>query len=299
MVEKCLLEEFRIPEDQVVRATGEDRGLDGVDVLSKDCPIRYIITVIALKEGWDCPFAYILCTVAEQSSKTAVEQILGRVMRLPKARKKTRQELNIAYAFAASQSFDEAAKTLQDGLVQNGFERQEARDLVAPLSEPQIELFGLDRHVEAPPVAKVLEAPYKPIPPFLSDKVVYNPDVGSIAFKEYLSPEEEEQLKGCFSTEESKKEIGKLCIYVREKGEYERLSPAERGYHSRYPSSQSNRRTYSNNLRRPILIMSGGPYLLTTLLSPKANFHWLRTYPKSVKWTSQKMESLKRISYRN
>ena len=60
-----------------MRATGEDRGLDGVDVLSKDCPIRYIITVQALKEGWDCPFAYVLCTVAEQSSKTAVEQILG------------------------------------------------------------------------------------------------------------------------------------------------------------------------------------------------------------------------------
>jgi type III restriction enzyme len=229
VIEECLLEEFKIPPDQVVRATGEDRGLDGVDVLSKDCSIRYIITVQALKEGWDCPYAYILCTVAEQSSKTAVEQILGRVMRLPKACKKTRQELNIAYAFAASQSFDEAAKTLQDGLVQIGFERQEAKDLVAPLSEPQMELFGLDRPVGPSPVAKVFEVPHKPIPQFLSDKIVYDSDAGSIALKEYLSPAEEEQLKGCFSTEESKKEISKLCIHVRETGEYERLSPAERG----------------------------------------------------------------------
>ncbi|MEI9475796.1 MAG: DEAD/DEAH box helicase family protein [Deltaproteobacteria bacterium] len=227
-VERCLLEEFRIPREQVVRATGEDRGLDGVDVLYKDCPIRYIITVQALKEGWDCPFAYVLCTVAEQSSKTAVEQILGRIMRLPKARKKTRQELNIAYAFAASRSFDEAARTLQDGLVQNRFERQEAKDLVAPLSEPLMELFGFDRPAVPSPVAKVFETPYKAIPPFLSNKVVYDADVGEIAIREYLSPEEEEQLKGCFSTEESKEEIRKLCITVREKDEYKRLSPAER-----------------------------------------------------------------------
>jgi type III restriction enzyme len=230
VVERCLLEEFRIPQEQIVRATGEDRGLDGVDVLSKDCPIRYIITVQALKEGWDCPFAYVLCTVAEQSSKTAVEQILGRIMRLPKAHKKTRLELNIAYAFAASQSFDEAARTLQDGLVQNGFERQEAKDLVAPLSESQMELFGLDRSVMSSPVAKIFEVPQKPIPSSLSDKVVYDSDSGEIALKEYLNPEEEEQLKGCFSTEESKTEISKLCIYVREKreDEYKALSPSER-----------------------------------------------------------------------
>jgi type III restriction enzyme len=229
VIEECLLNEFKIPEDQVVRATGEDRGLEGVDVLSKDCQIRYIITVQALKEGWDCPFAYVLCTVAEQSSKTAVEQILGRIMRLPKVRRKRRQELNIAYAFTASKSFDEAAKTLQDGLVQNGFERQEVKDLVAPLSERQIEFFGFAKAVESPPVAKVFEVPHKPIPQSLSDKILYDSKAGSIELKEYLSPEEEEELIACFSTEESKKEISRLCIYVRETGEYERISPAERG----------------------------------------------------------------------
>ena len=229
VIEECPLTEFKIPEEQVVRATGEDRGLEGVDVLSKDCQIRYIITVQALKEGWDCPFAYVLCTVPEQSSKTAVEQILGRIMRLPKVRRKRRQELNIAYAFTASRSFDEAATTLQDGLVQNGFERQEVKDLVAPLSERQMEFFGFAKSVESSTVAKVFEVPHKPVPQSLSDKILYDPKVGSIELKEYLSPEEEEQLKECFSTEESKKEISRLCIYVRETGQYERISPAERG----------------------------------------------------------------------
>ncbi len=151
------------------------------------------------------------------------------LQRLPKVRRKGRQELNIAYAFTASRSFDEAAKTLQDGLVQNGFERQEVKDLVAPLSERQMEFFGFAKAVESPPVAKVFEVPHKPIPHSLSDKILYDSKVGSIELKEYLNPEEEEQLKDCFSTEESKKEISRLCIYVRETGEYERISPAERG----------------------------------------------------------------------
>jgi type III restriction enzyme len=92
-----------------------------------------------------------------------------------------------------------------------------------------MEFFGFGKAVESSPVARVFEAPQKPIPQFLSDKIVYDSDAGSIELKEYLSPEEEEQLKACFSAEESKKEISRICIYVREKSEYERISPAERG----------------------------------------------------------------------
>ena len=58
-----------------------------MDLLSPDCPIRYIITVNALKEGWDCPFAYVLATVANRTSAVDVEQILGRVLRLPYTQK--------------------------------------------------------------------------------------------------------------------------------------------------------------------------------------------------------------------
>lgn len=51
-----------------------------------------------LREGWDCPFAYVLCSVSNLSSTTAVEQILGRVLRQPYARLKAHDELNLAYA---------------------------------------------------------------------------------------------------------------------------------------------------------------------------------------------------------
>ena len=104
--------------------------MDGVNLAAADCPIRYVITVQALKEGWDCPNAYVLCSVAEQHGKTAVEQILGRVMRLPNARRKRDADLNQAYAFAATRSFKETADALADGLVANGFDKLEAKELV-------------------------------------------------------------------------------------------------------------------------------------------------------------------------
>jgi len=131
-VHECLISEFDIPSEQVAVATGSQRDLEGIDVLSPATPVRYIITMQALREGWDCPFAYVLCSVAEIASPTYVEQILGRIMRLPNAAWKNHQELNVAYAFAASRRFLDAANTLTDALVQNGFERQEAEDFIVP-----------------------------------------------------------------------------------------------------------------------------------------------------------------------
>lgn len=135
VVEKCLLEEHNIPEEQVARATGKAKGLENVDLNDPACPIRYVITVQALREGWDCPFAYVLCSVAEMKSSTAVEQILGRVMRLPRAQRKKQESLNSAYAFVASRNFYNTASALTEGLVQNGFERQAAAELIRPAEE--------------------------------------------------------------------------------------------------------------------------------------------------------------------
>lgn len=120
-VKKLLVEDFRVPPEHIALATGESREIDGVNLFDRDCKLRFIITQQALKEGWDCSFAYILCSVAEQKSPRAVEQLLGRVLRLPYARRKGREELNRAYAFATTISFQNAANTLRDGLVNNGF----------------------------------------------------------------------------------------------------------------------------------------------------------------------------------
>ncbi len=95
--------------------------------------MRYIITVSKLKEGWDCPFAYVLCSVADQVSPVAVEQILGRILRMPQAKRKRRDALNQSYAYIVSRSFDPTAQQLKTSLVEGaGFNRLEADDIVAP-----------------------------------------------------------------------------------------------------------------------------------------------------------------------
>ncbi len=129
-VKKLLIDDFRVPEAHIVIATGDTKGLEGVDLFDRDCKVRFIITQQALKEGWDCSFAYVLCSVAEQKSPRAVEQLLGRVLRLPRASRKHHEDLNRAYAFATTTSFQNAANTLRDGLVNNGFEKVEAQALV-------------------------------------------------------------------------------------------------------------------------------------------------------------------------
>jgi type III restriction enzyme len=150
-VKRLLREDFRIPEDEIKIATGEKFELDGIDLGAADCRVRYIVTQQALKEGWDCPFAYVLCSVAHQQSGRAVEQLLGRVLRLPGTRWKKRVELNQAYAFATTTAFQEAALALRDGLVQNGFERIEAESLVhAPQQLPGLEIGGIAFEHEEP-----------------------------------------------------------------------------------------------------------------------------------------------------
>lgn len=160
-VKKLLVDDFRVPEEHIVIATGDTKGLDGVDLFKRDCKVRFIITQQALKEGWDCSFAYILCSVAEQNSARAVEQLLGRVLRLPHATRKTHEDLNRAYAFATTTSFQSAASTLRDGLVNNGFERVEAQALVRAIAEPL-------RHMEEGGAAYICE---EQIPPHVDFEV--------------------------------------------------------------------------------------------------------------------------------
>jgi len=125
-----LREQERIPEEQIAVATGEQRELDGIDLFNPNCPVRYVITVQALKEGWDCSFAYVLCSVANTRSATAVEQLLGRVLRMPYAKSRTQPELNQAYAHVSAQSWPHAVSQLEDRLVSMGFEKQEVETWV-------------------------------------------------------------------------------------------------------------------------------------------------------------------------
>ena len=113
--------ELKIPADQIKIKTAYINEIKGEDLMSKECKIRYIITINALKEGWDCPFAYILASLADKSSAIDVEQILGRVLRQPYVVKHSFPLLNLSYVLTASSRFLETLDNIVKGLNKAGF----------------------------------------------------------------------------------------------------------------------------------------------------------------------------------
>lgn len=140
-LKRHLVEVERIPEDRIAIATGDQRGLDGINLFDPACPIEHVITVEALKEGWDCSFAYAFCSVSRIRSAVDVEQLLGRVLRMPYAQRRATDSLNRAYAFLSEPSFGEAARALVDKLVAMGFDEDEARESIEP-AQSRLDLDG-------------------------------------------------------------------------------------------------------------------------------------------------------------
>lgn len=127
VLKQHLIEVECIPEEKIAVATGNQRELDKIELFDPECPIEHVITIEALKEGWDCSFAYIFCSVSRIHSAEYVEQLLGRVLRMPYAKRRKDNALNKAYAFVSEPDFGKAARTLVDKLVAMGFDEEEAR----------------------------------------------------------------------------------------------------------------------------------------------------------------------------
>ncbi len=122
-IKNFLIQEAKIPEEQISVQTSKKKELpDMKTLLGRTCPIRYIITVNALREGWDCPFAYVLVSVSHLGARLSVEQTIGRIMRLPNAEEKADPALNSAYIFAATQNFSQTSEMVIKGLQENGYE---------------------------------------------------------------------------------------------------------------------------------------------------------------------------------
>lgn len=124
---KSTLVDIGIPKDQIAIKTSKIDDLKNIDLLSRNCEIRYIITVNALKEGWDCPFAYILASLANRTSMVEVEQIVGRVLRQPYATQHPSPLLNTSYVLTNSKDFHSTLNKIIDGLTKAGFSRKECR----------------------------------------------------------------------------------------------------------------------------------------------------------------------------
>lgn len=210
VVEQSLRDDFNIPAEQIVVATGDERGLDEIeDILAPTCAARFVITVQALREGWDCPFAYVLCSVAEMHAAAAVEQLVGRILRLPRASRKFHPELNMAYAFATSQGLQNAIKALEYALEQNGFERQEVKDLITRAQAPAPGLPFED----SPLFAGAVQVPLPETPHIAhlsaetTAKLSFDSQAKTLTFEGVMSEPERDEIKTCFTTPEAKAAI--------------------------------------------------------------------------------------------
>lgn len=132
---KANLISFGIPENQIKIKTANKDELKGLDLMSRSCEVRYIITVNALKEGWDCPFAYILATLANKTSRVDVEQILGRILRQPYTAQHQNPLLNLSYVFTSSNDFRDTVEKIILSLQKAGFSKKDFRE-ATPVESP-------------------------------------------------------------------------------------------------------------------------------------------------------------------
>jgi type III restriction enzyme len=155
-VKKHLIETDGVAGNAIAVATGDQREIDGVDLLAKDCPIEVVITKQALKEGWDCSFAYVFCSVAQVKSDKDIQQLLGRVLRMPHATRRKQETMNRAYAHVVSDSFGLAAGELTRSLVDIGFNPMEAAAAIRQeTAAAELPLQGGAALPPAPPVTRI------------------------------------------------------------------------------------------------------------------------------------------------
>ncbi|MEW6109749.1 MAG: DEAD/DEAH box helicase family protein [Nitrospirota bacterium] len=98
-VKEYLIKQCGVSENEIAIKSSEKDDIEGIDLLSRDCEIRYIITKQALQEGWDCAFAYILTILTNPGSQLSITQLVGRILRQYKARKTKVKDLDESYVF--------------------------------------------------------------------------------------------------------------------------------------------------------------------------------------------------------
>ncbi len=128
-VKEYLIKQCGIAEEEIAIKSSEKDDIEGIDLLSKECRICYVITKQALQEGWDCAFAYILTILTNPRSQLSITQLVGRILRQPKARKTKVKELDESYVFC----FQQQAKELLEN-VKSGFEVEGLGDLAGRIS---------------------------------------------------------------------------------------------------------------------------------------------------------------------
>lgn len=239
VVKKALIDNHNVPEDEIVIATGDTRGLEAIEkeyalgMADERCPVNYVITQQALAEGWDCPSAYVLVSMAELRSSTAVEQLLGRILRQPQAKARASALLNQSYAFVVSRDFGQTAGALRDRLVDGaGFERHEVGDFVVASKSEQarLDLGARPGKVVVTPVSVALpETPdLRSLPKPVRDKLAWDRKAGTLTIAAPLTEDETAAVQASVTQADARQAIELAAEKCRAAVEMFQ-TPAERG----------------------------------------------------------------------
>ncbi len=90
------------------------------DLLSPTNRVRVIVTKAALQEGWDCPFAYVLCSLAAAYNRSAMTQLVGRILRQPYALKTGVAALDECYVVTHHAGTRDVVEAIKTGLERDG-----------------------------------------------------------------------------------------------------------------------------------------------------------------------------------
>ena len=194
-IHKALMEQLHVPPERIRIATGQHDNLGDEDLHARDCTVEYVLTVEKLRQGWDCPFAYVLGSVGNVATETAVEQLLGRVLRMPDALPTGVPDLDRAYAIVQSPDVVKTAKSLCDSLVRYcGFDADSVSDA--------FRVRRRDEQGRLPvSVIPVSEAPSaETLPPAIRDKVQYDEGSNTLHVREPLTREEAVALRDSLPT---------------------------------------------------------------------------------------------------
>lgn len=183
---KTALGQLGVPAERIRIAIGDRDELGAEDLRARDCIVEYIVTVEKLREGWDCPFAYVLGSVGNVATETAVEQLLGRVLRMPEAIPTGVAELDRAYAIVQSPDIVRTAQCLCDSLVRRcGFDAESVGDA-----------FRVHRHADGQGLLPVATIPVSEpvdvgqLPESVRGKIRYDASSETLHVHEPLSREE-------------------------------------------------------------------------------------------------------------
>lgn len=193
-VKAALIERLKVPADYVKICTGSVDEIGDMNLMETNCPVRYVITVEKLREGWDCPLAYVLGSIGNAATPRAVEQLLGRVLRMPFATPTRVPALDRAYAFVLSDDVVQTAMQLRDRMIETcGFDERSARDaLRVAATAPQLTLGMAQIPLSGPP-------PPDTLPPSLAQRTHYDEASHTLIFSDLPNRVEIEALRDSLS----------------------------------------------------------------------------------------------------